>query len=227
VVAREVRRLGAILLQERPVAAKAEDTLPALCELVRRQGLDLLPWSRAASQLQARVNFLHEHCPDQSWPDWSPESLTAQLESWLPACLGGVKSRAGLSRVDLFGALKSLLGWQRFNELERLAPERLAVPSGSKIRIDYAQGETPVLAVKLQELFGLAETPRLAGGRVPVLIHLLSPAARPLAVTGDLKSFWDEVYPEVQKEMKGRYPKHPWPDDPWSAEATRRTKKVR
>jgi ATP-dependent helicase HrpB len=105
-----------------------------------------------------------------------------------------------------------------------LAPERLEVPSGSRVRLDYAAGDAPVLAVKLQELFGLADTPRIAGGRVPVLIHLLSPAGRPLAVTRDLRSFWDQVYPEVRREMRGRYPKHPWPDDPWTTPATRRTK---
>ena len=136
-----------------------------------------------------------------------------------------MKSRSDLGRIDLAAALKARLGWSRLKELERLAPEKLGVPSGSRIRLDYSATSFPVLAVKLQEMFGLADTPRLADGRVPVLIHLLSPAGRPLAVTRDLKSFWDTVYPEVQKEMKGRYPRHPWPDDPWSAEATQKTKR--
>jgi ATP-dependent helicase HrpB len=151
--------------------------------------------------------------------------LLARLEEWLAPWLAGVTSLAGLRRVDPLAAMEQLLGRERTRDLARLAPERLAVPSGSSIRLDYEAEGGPVLAVKLQELFGLADTPQVAGGRVPVLIHLLSPAGRPLAVTRDLRSFWNQVYPEVKKEMKGRYPKHPWPDDPWNAEATRRTKR--
>ena len=149
------------------------------------------------------------------------------LDNWLPAWLSRVKNRNDLNRIDLSAALKARLGWKGLKELDHFAPERLEVPSGSRIKLNYSGEDLPVLAVKLQEMFGLAETPRLADGRVPVLIHLLSPAGRPLAVTRDLKSFWDTVYPEVQKEMKGRYPKHPWPDDPWNAVATKRTKRQR
>jgi ATP-dependent helicase HrpB len=225
VVAREVRRLGAIIMQERPVAATANDTLPALLDMIQHQGLEVLPWTRDIRQLQARANFLHQHLAEQDWPDWSDTALLDDLESWVSAWLANVKNRNDLKRIDLTAALKARLGWKRLKEIEHLAPERLAVPSGSRIKLDYTGEELPVLAVKLQEMFGLAETPRLANGRVPVLIHLLSPAGRPLAVTRDLKSFWDTVYPEVQKEMKGRYPKHPWPDDPWNAVATKRTKR--
>jgi len=219
----EVRRLGALLLQERPAQATAEDLLPALLALIRRRGLELLSWSEPVRQLRARAALVGAQ--RSGWPDLSEEALLDTLESWLAPQLVGVASLAGLRRVDLLPALQNLLGWQRLGELERLAPERLPVPSGAKIRLDYAAEEGPVLACKLQELFGLAETPRVASGTVPVLIQLLSPAGRPLAVTRDLRSFWDSVYPEVRKEMKGRYPKHPWPDDPWQAEATRRTKK--
>jgi ATP-dependent helicase HrpB len=224
VVAREVRRLGAIIMQERPVAATTNDTLPALLDLIRRQGLNILPWTRNTRQLQARASFLHQHLAEQGWPDWSDTALMSDLEDWLTAWLSGVKNRKDLNRIDMSAALKARLGWKRFKELDHLAPERVMVPSGSRIKLDYTGEELPVLAVKLQEMFGLAETPRLADSRVPVLIHLLSPAGRPLAVTRDLKSFWDTVYPEVQKEMKGRYRKHPWPDDPWNAIATKRTK---
>ena len=227
VFARQVRRLGAILLQERPVAVTAGDTLPALLELIRHQGLGILPWTGDTRQLQARAAFLRLHLAEQGWQDWSDQALINDLETWLPAWLTAVKNRSDLKRVDLAAALKARLGWARLKELDRLAPESLEVPSGSRIRLDYSAEALPVLAVKLQELFGLADTPRLANGRVPVLIHLLSPAGRPLAVTSDLKSFWDTVYPEVQKEMKGRYPKHPWPDNPWRAEATRSTKRRR
>lgn len=226
VVAREVRRLGALALQERPVKALPEDVTPALLALLRREGLTLLDWSSPElGQWRARVMLPARLRPQDGWPDLSDAALAATLEDWLAPHLSGVTTLAGLRRVDLLSALRPLLSWERQRELERLAPERLEVPSGSRIRVDYQGGERPVLACKLQELFGLAETPRLVEGELPVLIHLLSPAGRPLAVTDDLRSFWDRVYPEVKKEMKGRYPKHPWPDDPWNAVATRLVKR--
>jgi ATP-dependent helicase HrpB len=169
--------------------------------------------------------LLNKNLPEGNWGDCSDKILSENLEEWLPTYLSDVNNRNSLKRIDLAAALKNRIGWQRIKELDRLAPEKLEVPSGSRIRVNYCEGEVPVLAVKLQEMFGLAETPALADGRVPVVIHLLSPAGRPLAVTRDLRSFWDTVYPEVQKEMKGRYPKHPWPDDPWHAIATKRTKR--
>lgn len=225
VVVREVRRLGAILLQERPARVTTDDTLPALCDLIRRQGLEILPWTRATRQLQARATFLHQQLPGGDWDDWSDQALSETLENWLTPFLTEVSNRNNLKRIDLDAALKARIGWQKLQKLDRLAPERLEVPSGSRIRIEYKSEELPVLAVKLQELFGLAATPRLADGRVPVVIHLLSPAGRPLAVTQDLRSFWDTVYLDVKKEMKGRYPKHPWPDNPWETVATKRTKR--
>lgn len=226
VVAREVRRLGALTLQERPVKALPEDVTPALLALLRREGLGLLDWSSPElGQWRARVMLLGRLRPQDGWPDLADAALLATLEGWLAPHLSGVTTLAGLRRVDLFAALRALLSWERGRELDRLAPERLQVPSGSRIRLDYLSGERPVLACKLQELFGLAETPCLVEGELPVLIHLLSPAGRPLAVTDDLRSFWGRVYPEVKKEMKGRYPKHPWPDDPWIAPATRHVKR--
>jgi ATP-dependent RNA helicase HrpB len=221
-IAREVRRLGALLLQERSVKVTSADRIPALLAVLRRKGLALLDWSPAACQLRARWQLVAAHRP--SWPKPTESTLLATLETWLAPHLTSVTSLAALRRIDLSTPLLTLLGWQRQQELTRLAPERLAVPSGSQIRLDYTAEEGPVLACKLQELFGLAETPRVVDGAVTVLIQLLSPAGRPLAVTGDLRSFWDRVYPEVKREMKGRYPKHPWPDDPWSAVATKRTK---
>jgi ATP-dependent helicase HrpB len=194
--------------------------------LLRRQGLGLLDWSSPElGQWRARVMLLARLRPQGGWPDLADTALLATLEDWLASHLSGVTTLAGLRRVALLPALQGVLGWERARTLDRLAPERLEVPSGSRIRIDYQGGERPVLACKLQELFGLAETPRLVEGELPVLIHLLSPAGRPLAVTDDLRSFWDRVYPEVKKEMKGRYPKHPWPDDPWNAVATRLVKR--
>jgi ATP-dependent helicase HrpB len=154
-------------------------------------------------------------------------ALLATLDAWLAPQLSARTAR--LDRIDLTAALRSLLPWPEAAELDVLVPERLAVPSGGTARIDYPaagdEGGRPVVAVKLQELFGLAETPRLVRGRVPVLFHLLSPARRPLAVTDDLRSFWDGPYQEVRKEMRGRYPRHPWPEDPWTAPATARTTK--
>jgi ATP-dependent helicase HrpB len=225
IVTRHIRRLGAITLQEKSVPTTPEDSLDALLALIRQRGLSSLSWTRECQQLQARVNFLHSHLPEDDWPDWSNSTLLENLEEWLAAYLDGINSLKGLKKVDLATALKGHLGWQKTKRLDQLAPQVIEVPSGSKIKLDYTAGETPVLAVKLQEMFGLATSPALAGGRVPIRIHLLSPAGRPLAVTSDLKSFWDSVYPEVQKEMKGRYPKHPWPDDPWQEQATRRTKR--
>ncbi len=222
VVAREVRRLGALALQERPAAAGPEDTVPALLALLRRRGLELLDWTPAARQLLARARLVAVHHP--GWPDLSEPALLASLEEWLAPYLAGVTTLAALRKIDLVAALQGRIGWTRQQKLARLAPERLKVPSGSNIRLDYDAEDGPVLACKLQELFGLAATPTVVDGAVPVLIHLLSPAGRPLAVTRDLRSFWDTIYPEVKKEMKGRYPRHPWPDDPWNAVATKRTK---
>ena len=203
--------------------ASDDEALPLLVSLLQRVGLGILPWTPEAVQCRARMAFLHQVHPAGGWPAVSDSALLAQLDRWLAPSLAAVRSRSQLARLDLNAILHSWLGGKA-QDLEKLAPQRLMVPSGARIRLDYEAGELPVLATKLQELFGMADTPRVADGRVPVLIHLLSPAGRPLAVTRDLRSFWNTVYPEVRKEMRGRYPKHPWPDDPWSAVATRRTK---
>lgn len=221
---RRERRLGSIRLASTPVPATDEDTAPALLDHVRRSGLDVLPWTPAATALRGRLGLLHRELAEP-WPAMDTENLVADLEQWLAPLLPS--ARGSLQRIDLVAALRGLLPWPEASRLEELAPERLAVPSGSTARIDYPDPDDeagrPVVAVKLQELFGLADTPRLADGRVPVLFHLLSPARRPLAVTDDLRSFWDGPYREVRKEMRGRYPKHPWPEDPWTAQATART----
>ena len=225
VVAVEQQRLGPLAVAERPARATAEEIAAALLAALRQQGLELLNWTPDCIALRNRIAFLRRIQSDDDWPDLSTGVLLESLEGWLLPFLGQAKSRAGLKRLDLLGALKGLLGWQQQQQLDRLAPQRLTVPSGSNIRLDYPEQGPPVLAVKLQELFGLSETPRIAGGQVAVQLHLLSPAGRPLQVTQDLRHFWDQVYPEVKKEMKGRYPKHPWPDDPWSAKATHKTKR--
>jgi ATP-dependent helicase HrpB len=149
-------------------------------------------------------------------------ALRETLDDWLGPYLDGITRRDHLTRLDLSAILKNLLDWEQGRRLEEEAPTHLGVPSGSRVRLEYSPGGSPVLKVKLQEMFGLADTPCIAGGKVPVTLHLLSPAQRPIQVTQDLRGFWERTYPEVKKELKGRYPRHPWPDDPWSATPTRR-----
>ena len=163
--------------------------------------------------------------PESGWPDLSDAWLSAHLAGWLGPFLDGISRRSQLDRMDLTAALKAMLPWDRQRRLDELAPTHVAVPSGSRIPIDYGAGDAPVLAVRLQEMFGQSETPSIAGGRVPLLLHLLSPAGRPLQVTGDLGTFWKTGYRAVRAEMRGRYPKHPWPEDPLTATATARAKR--
>ncbi|MFF8745723.1 ATP-dependent helicase HrpB [Streptomyces californicus] len=222
VVARSVDRLGAVELAVRPL--KQPDTglvRGALVEGLRREGLGLLRWSRDAEQSRARLAFLHRVL-GAPWPDVSDGALLADPDAWLEPELSRARRRSDLGRLDAGQALRRLLPWATGEaaRLDELAPERIEVPSGSRIRVEYG-GEQPVLAVKLQEVFGLAETPRVAG--VPILVHLLSPAGRPAAVTADLASFWREGYRAVRAELRGRYPKHPWPEDPATVPATRFT----
>ncbi|WP_170837733.1 ATP-dependent helicase HrpB [Streptomyces sp. TP-A0874] len=225
VIARSVERLGAIELSARPLAAPAPALVrTALLDGLRRRGLGLLHWSRQATELRRRLAFLHREL-GEPWPEVSDRALLAEPESWLGPAFARARSRADLERLDAGEALRSLLPWASGEAalLDELAPERVEVPSGSRVRVDYS-GEQPVLAVKLQELFGWSQGPRIAGGRVPLLIHLLSPAGRPAAVTADLASFWREGYRSVRAELRGRYPRHPWPEDPSTAEPTRHTK---
>ncbi|MFI6036918.1 ATP-dependent helicase HrpB [Streptomyces sp. NPDC051315] len=223
VVARRVERLGAVELAARPL----RDPDPALVreavlEGLRQEGLTLLRWSPEAQVLRQRLAFLRLRL-GEPWPDVSDASLHARVDDWLEPELGRARRRADLARIDAGQALARLLPWASGEaaRLEELAPERITVPSGSRIRIDYARPEQPVLAVKVQEMFGLQESPRVAG--VPLLVHLLSPAGRPAAVTADLASFWRDGYQGVRAELRGRYPKHPWPEDPAGAEPTRFT----
>ncbi|MDQ1052079.1 ATP-dependent helicase HrpB [Arthrobacter sp. SORGH_AS 212] len=226
VTARKVRRLGAIVLAETPVRPTPEAGRAAVGAALRRDGLALLEWSAAARDLRGRLALLHRELGGP-WPDVSDGALLERLDEWLGPELQALAEGAAVARVDLAGPLRNLLPWPDAARFDELAPEWLEVPSGSRILVAYpVPGEEttrPVVAVKLQECFGLAESPRLAGGRVPVLFHLLSPARRPLAVTDDLTSFWSGPYAQVRAEMRGRYPRHPWPEDPWAAPATART----
>ena len=220
----EERRFGAIVLDRRSVPVQARDALPALLGAVRAKGIDVLPWSESARRLRARMQALRAWMPELSLPDVSDAALLARLEQWLAPYLEGKHRLDALKPEELSQALAAGLDHEQRRMLDVQAPESLTVPSGQSRRLDYAEGEPPVLAVKLQELFGLADTPRVGGGRIPVTLHLLSPAGRPIQVTQDLKGFWERTYPEVKKELKGRYPRHPWPDDPWTATPTHRAK---
>jgi len=226
VVARRIERLGALVLDESPLrAADVELLRAAMLEGIRLLGMAVLPWSDEARALQARVQSMRQWFPEESWPDLTDAALAENLAVWLGPYLDGITRRSHLTKLDMLAILKAQLDWKQAQQLDAEAPTHLEVPSGSRLKLDYQPGESPVLAVKLQEMFGLADTPRIARGRVPVTLQLLSPARRPIQVTQDLKGFWERTYAEVKKELKGRYPKHPWPDDPWNAVPTARAKR--
>ena len=235
VAAKRERRLLALVLEEKPLQKPDSDSVrAAMLDGIRQMGLGSLPWSAATRTLRARVAFLHrvlpekapgdQHPGDQHWPDWSDDALLSSLADWLGPHLDGVSRQAHLERIDLHAALTGSLDWQQRQALDTLAPTHLDVPSGSRVPLDYDSGDQPVLAVRLQEMFGATETPRLAGGRAPVLLHLLSPARRPVQVTQDLASFWSTAYRAVKADLKSQYPRHYWPDDPLIAEPTARAK---
>lgn len=223
VLARRRRRLGALLLEDKPLARPDADKLrAAMIEGIRRLGLGALPWSDELARWRERVAFLRRL--DESWPDLSDAALLATLESWLAPYLDGVSRRSHLQNIPLAEALKAMVPWDRQREVDRLAPTHVEVPSGSRVPIDYGNPAEPTLSVRLQEMFGLVDTPHIANGRVPLTIHLLSPARRPVQVTRDLASFWANGYRAVKGELKGRYPRHYWPDDPLVAEPTARVR---
>ncbi|EPY04340.1 ATP-dependent helicase HrpB [Paenibacillus alvei TS-15] len=217
-------RLGALTLKDMPHSAPDADAVQyALLEGIAQEGLALLPWTKQARQWQARLQFMHRHLPEE-WSDASEEALFATLEEWLGPHIYGMRSRDELGKLSLTTVFESMLTWEQRQQLDKEAPTHIAVPSGSRIAVDYQDPDRPLLAVRLQEVFGLHDTPRIAGGRVALTMHLLSPAQRPVQVTQDLASFWATTYFDVKKDLKGRYPKHYWPDNPLEAIATRRTR---
>lgn len=216
-------QLGAITLQEHATAsADVERVREVFLAQIARVGIDAIGWPESAQSLRDRMAFMHAQ--DASYPDVSSERLTADIASWLGEAVSGFRKWDELARIDLGEALRGLLTWEQRTQLDRLAPSHIEVPSGSRIAVDYRDVRAPVLAVKLQEVFGWAATPTLYNGRVPLTLHLLSPAQRPVQVTRDLAGFWRNSYFEVRKDLRGRYPRHPWPDDPLTAPATRRAK---
>lgn len=227
VSARRQRKLWSLVLTDAHLAEPpAEKVLKAFVEGIRKSGLGVLPWDKASEGLRERVNFLNRVSEQTgvSVPGLSDSFLIENLEEWLGPFAAGMTRLEHLKRLDLKAALLSMLDWEKQKALEKLAPTHITVPTGSRIAIDYSQ-ERPALAVRLQEMFGLAKTPSVAGGKVPLVVQLLSPAGRPVQVTDDLAGFWDRSYEMVKKEMKGRYPKHHWPDNPLEAEPTRRAKR--
>jgi ATP-dependent helicase HrpB len=226
VVARQLDRLGAITLAQRPLKTPARDLVEAaLREGLRREGLDLLRWTPNAISLRSRLAFCRSAL-GEPWPDVGDAALLNDVDRWLGPELRRARRRADLATAEVAGALRRLLDYRQAARLDEVAPERIQVPSGSWVRLDYGanyhEPGAPVLAVKLQEVFGWATAPRLADGRVSVVLHLLSPAGRPVAITTDLASFWVNTYPSVRSELRARYPRHPWPDDPTTAAPTRR-----
>ena len=216
--------LGSLVLSHRKwTGASPEQIGQCLLAGIRQAGIICLPWQKSSRELQARIQTAHLWQPE-NWPDLADETLGQDL-AWLEPYLNGVRSLNDLNKLDLVKILWARLSWSEQQELERLAPTHLAVPSGSRIKLHYHPGETPILPVRIQEMFGCAETPTVAGGKLPVLIHLLSPAQRPIQITSDLAAFWRSTYREVKKELAGRYLKHYWPDNPQEAEATSRVKR--
>ncbi len=219
--------LGRLVVRTAPLEdLSGEERQAAWLEAVRREGLRWLPWSEAADRWLARVRFV-QGIPEEEgrWPDFSEERLMASLEDWLGPWLAGIRRIEELRRLDLEAILASRLDRWQSRRLEELAPTHLSVPSGSRLRVEYPAEGPPVLAVRIQEMFGCTETPQVGGGRIPVLLHLLSPAGRPAQITRDLAGFWRSGYRAVRKELLGRYPRHPWPENPLEASPTRHTKK--
>lgn len=219
-------QIGRLTLRAQPLAKPSDEALQfALLNWVREQGLQILNWDENAEQLRTRLQCASRWLPEEQWPAVDDDNLLGKLELWLQPSLSGVRDLRGLRQVNIAEALTRLLSWQLRQRLDTELPTHYTVPTGSRLPIRYYVDRPPILAVRLQEVFGEQHSPMLANGRVAVVLELLSPAHRPLQITGDLAAFWQGAYREVQKEMKGRYPKHVWPDDPANTRPTRRTKK--
>lgn len=225
VAAYQEERMGSLVLNRcRPERPDAEQVKVAMLDGIRELGLAALPWSDKAREWQARVCCLRLWQPDGTWPDLSDAALLQSLDEWFGPWLGGISRRDHLRRLDMDSILRNRLEWKQQKLLDELAPTHIQVPSGSRVKLQYRPGEEPVLAVRLQEMFGLMDTPTICGGRVRLLLHLLSPARRPIQITTDLRGFWDRTYAEVKRELKGRYPKHYWPEEPMQANPTARVR---
>jgi len=226
-IATQELRIGNIVLQSKPLPEPAEEhRVKAISEAIKKEGEQLLDFNEQVTQWQNRVLSLKKWQPNEGWPDVSTPTLLMTNHEWLSLYLNEIKKPAQLKKIDLVTVLQHHLNFKLQEKLDQLAPSKLKVPSGSHIQISYrADGMSPVLAVRIQEVFGLAETPKVAKGEVSVLLHLLSPGFKPVQITDDLKSFWANTYFEVKKELKRRYPKHVWPNNPWKEQAIRGVKR--
>jgi ATP-dependent helicase HrpB len=222
VVARCISRLGAVIVSEQQTKQYGEKVTAAMIDGMHQMGLDCLPWDKDSRSLQQRSEWLRKHLIRADWPDLSDFNLVNTLKEWLAPFLDNIRRRDQLQKLYLMEILHARFSFSQWQELERLAPSQLKLPSGSRTAIDYSSGNQPVIAVKLQELFGQTETPKILNGQIGILLHLLSPASRPLAVTQDLRSFWQTTYPKIRTQMRARYPKHFWPEDPLKAKPTNR-----
>ena len=227
VIAVHETRIGSLVMDSKLKPLPGQEKVnEILVEQIQLKGLSWIGWTEEEEQLQARILSLSKWKPEENWPNVSNENLIETASDWLTPFLGTAYKKSDLLKLDKQAILKSILSWELQNQLDDLAPSRIEVPSGSKIKIQYYNdGRPPELSVRLQELFGMRETPTINDGRTKLLIHLLSPGYKPVQVTQDLKSFWDNTYHLVKKELKSRYPKHSWPDDPWNAVAVRGAKR--
>ena len=221
------KRVGNLVLKSKLITVIPEEKrMRVLCDAVREEGLKVIGWSEIHSGWQARVMSLRLWRPQDGWPDVSDENLLKTLEAWLTPYLVNARKRTDLQRLDLNAILSGILPWKLSTQFESHVPAKLPVPSGSIIPLTYfPDGRPPVMEVRLQEVFGLLETPAVNEGKNKIVMHLLSPGYKPVQVTQDLRSFWQSTYPGVRKELRMRYPKHSWPEDPWSAKAVRGAKR--
>jgi ATP-dependent helicase HrpB len=222
VAAREIR-VGGLVVESKSLSLPEQEKVhQILVKQIQENGLRWMGWTEEEEQLQARILSLQKWRANENWPDVSDDALTETLHDWLTPFLGTIYKKTEVIKLDKQVLLKSILSWDLQNQLDKLAPARIEVPSGSKIKIQYYHdARPPELLVRLQELFGMKETPAICDGKINLMIHLLSPAYRPVQVTQDLRNFWDNTYHEVRKELKSRYPKHSWPEDPWTAVAVK------
>jgi ATP-dependent helicase HrpB len=222
-VALTEKRIGNVVVSSKPLTKISEEVrIKVLCDTLREEGIALLNWNDEHTEWQARVMSLRTWRPDEGWPDVTTENLLLTASEWLAPYLTQVAKRADFQRLDLNSIFARLLPWALASQLENLAPAKLKVPSDSLIQLKYfLNGQSPIIEVRLQEMFGLLETPTVNQGRTKIILHLLSPGYKPVQVTQDLKSFWQTIYHEVRSELKRRYPRHHWPEDPWTAEAVR------
>ncbi len=220
-------KIGNLVAQSKPLhSPDPEKIIPILCNVIRKEGLRIFEWTPQAEQFRARILSLNKWRPELKLPDFSEEGLLTELEKWAAPFLDKIRKRDDFKKLDFLQMIKTLFSWEQMQILGKYAPEKISVPSGSEILLNYSNdGNAPVLAVRLQEVFGLTDTPLINEKSTPVLLHLLSPGYKPVQVTQDLRSFWTNIYPEVRKELRVRYQKHSWPEDPWTAEAVRGAKK--